>query len=446
MEILEIIGILLGVALIIAFVLKGVHIMIAAPVATFAVVLLNQMPIAQSLIGIEHNEFMGAFGNYIANFLPVFLLGAILAKFMEDSGATTSIAESIVAKIGTDKPYRAMVSLFVVSFILSYGGISIFVIMFALIPLARSLFKRLNMSWNLIQVPLWLGVSTVSLVILPGAPSIQNVIPTRFLGTTLVAAAIPSIIGALFTILFGLWYMKYNLKKSQARGEVYATYVKEEVETTVEQNVPPFLISITPLIGLIVLVLIGSNLGNEMLESNIIYIALLTAISLSVFLFRKHVTSVKTTFTNGAISCFVPIFATSSAVAFGAVITSAQGFTFFSELIASIPGTPLISLAVLTSFMSAVTGSASGALGIIGPTYAVGYVEMGLNPELIHRVASIASVITAQMPQSGVVLTFLALSKLNYKNGYKEGLITIAIGNLIALVTVIILGSLMMNG
>lgn len=444
MEILGVIAILLGVIAIIYFAVKGIHITVAAPLAALIVVVLNKMNVVTSILGSGKNDFMGSLGNYIINFFPIFLLGAILAKFMEESGATISIAEFILKKFGSKNPYRVLVAIFVVSLILTYGGISLFVVMFAVIPLARTLFKNLNIAWNLIQIPFWLGIATVTMTMLPGTPAIQNVIPIQYLGTSLVAAAIPSILGSIGCITFGLFYMKYTLNKSLKAGETYATYVVDVEETNAQQELPKFIPSILPLFTLIIIDILGSILGNEFVQQNIIYVAIIIAILLSVILFNKYLPNKISTLSIGAGGAMTPIFATASAVAFGSVVTSAPGFNVFANLITSIPGNPLISLTVLTASMSAITASSSGSLGIIMPNFAQYYLDTGLNPELIHRVAAIASNITALVPQSGVLLTFLALTKLNHKNGFKETFIVVSVSCLISVAIVITSGLILL--
>ncbi len=143
MSIIAPIGIIIGIIAIIYFSVKEIHITIAAPIATLIVVLLNKMDVVTSMLGADKNNYMGALGNYIMSYFAIFLLGSILAKFMEESGATVSIADFILNKFGSNHPYRVLVAIFIVSFILTYGGISLFVVMFAVIPLARTLFKNL---------------------------------------------------------------------------------------------------------------------------------------------------------------------------------------------------------------------------------------------------------------------------------------------------------------
>lgn len=436
-------GVILGIIAIVYLSIKEIHIVIAAPIATIIVLIANHMNLVDYILGTGKNNFMGALGNYIMSFFAIFLLGSILAKLMEESGATVSIAEFILKKMGTDKPYRVLLAIFIVSFTLTYGGISLFVVMFAIIPLARTLFKKLNIAWNLIQVPLWLGMATVTMTVLPGTPAIQNIIPIQYLNTSLTAAAIPSIAGAIGCIIFGLLYMKYVLNKSLKKGENYSTYATEEHTTVTEQKLPSFIASILPLIVLVLIAISGSIFGNEFVKKNIIYVALIIAIFLSVFLFRHFVPNKIQALQSGVNGSIGPIFATASAVAFGAVIMVTPGFNIFNQLILSIPGNPLISLTVLTSTMAGVTGSSSGALGIVMPNFAQYYLNAGLNPELIHRVAAVASNILTIVPQSGVLLTFLSLAKLTHKTGFKDTFIVVCVGSTIAEIIIITLGLLM---
>ncbi|MGT2844630.1 GntP family permease [Streptococcus hongkongensis] len=438
MEIIGSLGVLIGVFLIIYLSMKEISILVAAPLATATVIILNQMNPIVSLLGKEGNNYMGALATYILNYFAIFLLGSILAKLMEVSGATTAIADYILSKVGHDNPYRVLVAIFLISSLLTYGGISLFVVMFAVIPLARSLFQKMDLAWNLIQIPLWLGIATFTMTILPGTPAIQNVIPIQYLNTSLTAAAIPSLLASAVCIIFGLIYMYHCLQKSVAKGENYSTYVTETHKDTNFQNLPHFSTSIAPLLLLIAIALTGSLFGNELIKKNIIYVALLAAIILALILFNKVIPDKIQVINLGASSSVAPIFATASAVAFGALVMVAPGFKVFSDLIMNIPGNPLFSLTVLTASMSAITGSSSGALGIVMPNFAQYYLDSGADPELIHRVATIASNIFTIVPQSGVFLTFLALTGLNHKNAFKETFITVSVSTFLAEIVIIL--------
>lgn len=438
MEILGILGIVAAVITIIVMAVRGLHIVIAAPLATMIVILTNKMDIFSSLLGTEQSYMTGLAGFLINNF-AIFLLGSILAQYMEKSNATISIANSILKKVGLNNKYSVMVALSMIAAILTYGGISLYVVMFALVPLARPIFKQMDINWELFPIPLFFGMATFTMSMLPGAPSVQNAVPTTALGTTLTSAPILSIIATVVMIAFGLIYMKVELNKSIKKEETFYSYLDSDKiedmpdEVAVEEkNLPSLFLSLLPILSLITIILVFSHVPN------IILIALTVAIILSALLYRKYIPSQNEVLSTGAAGSVMPAFSTSSSVAFGSVLTSASGFAVIQNLIMSIPGNPIIGLAVASSLLAGITGSSSGALGIIMESFAPSYLEMGIDPELIHRVAVIASATLTAVPQSGVTITFNNLTGLSIKKGFKHQFIIINGGHLLALVAILI--------
>lgn len=173
-----------------------------------------------------------------------------------------------------------------------------------------------------------------------------------------------------------------------------------------------------------------------------IYIALIAGILLSMILFRKYLPNLLQTLSEGGMGSIAPLFATSLAVAFGGVVMNVPGFKSISEAILQIPGSPLISLTVLTALMSGITGSSSGALGIVLPQYAEHYLSLGLDPEIIHRVASVGSNILTLPPHGGALITFLTISGLTHKNGFKEGFIVLTGAAIVAQIIIISIASI----
>lgn len=371
---------------------------------------------------------------FVVNFFAIFILGSILAKYIDVSGAAQSIAEKVLEKTGTEKPFPVLVAIFFISALLTYGGISLFVVIFVLIPLAKPLFKQLNIAWNLVLIPVTLGFGSFTMTMLPGTPSIQNVVPTAYLGTSLTAAPLLGMIGTVVAIAFTLWYMNSMLKKSMAKGETFTDFDVSGSEGDVKKELPTVFISILPILLLIVIILVGSTFK----VGNILIIGLVVAIIVSAFVFNKYIPNQKALINEGASGSIMPVFLTSSAVAFGVIITLAPGFKFISDTILGIPGNPLISLSVASAVFGAITGSSSGALGIVMQAFGQSYLDMGINADVIHRVSAIASSVLTIMPHTGVVLTLFALTGLNHKNGFKYQFIGMTCVNLLALLAVIL--------
>lgn len=438
MEIVGIIGIVVAIIAIIVMAVKGLHIVIAAPLATLIVISTNRMDIFGSFIGPEQSYMAGLAGFLINNF-AIFLLGAILAQYMEKSNATISISNFILSKVGLNSKYAIMLALALIAAILTYGGISLFVVMFALVPLARPIFKKMDINWELFPIPLFFGMATFTMSMLPGAPSVQNAVPTTALGTTLTSAPILSIIATVVMIAFGLIYMKVELNKSLKKNETFYSYLGDDKQTDLpeeievdESNLPSIFLSLLPIVTLISIILIFSSVPN------IILIALTAAIVMSALLYNNYIPSQTTVLSNGAAGSVMPAFSTSSSVAFGSVLTSASGFAIIQNLIMSIPGNPVIGLSVAASLLAGITGSSSGALGIVMESFAPTYLEMGIDPQLIHRVAVIAAATLTAMPQSGVTITFNNLTGLSIRRGFKHQFIIINGGHLLALIAVLI--------
>jgi H+/gluconate symporter-like permease len=434
-------GIVLAIGLIIFLAMKGYSIVFIGPLAAVIVMLTNNMDLYTAAIS-GPTAYMAGLAKYITNYFAIFLLGSILAKYIEASGAATSIAKSIMKLTGTEKPYALLVAIFMISAVLTYGGISLFVVIFAIIPLARPIFKQMDMAWNLISIPVMLGVATFTMTMLPGTPSIQNVIPTTILGTTLTAAPVLGILGTIAALAFGLWYMKHELNKSIKKGENYSTYCLDAAEETAAADVktPNIIASILPLVLLIAIILAGSI----MKVPNIILIGLITANVVAAVAFNAFIKSHKIVINEGSQGSVFPIFFTAAAVGFGTVITSAPAFKVIADAILHMPGSPLISLSVATMVMAVITGSSSGTIAIILSAFGKAYMDMGISPDVIHRVTVVASSVLTAMPHSGVCLSFLALTKLNHKNAFKYFFLVITGSNAAALL-VILLGNIILG-
>ncbi len=435
MPTLQITGILIAIIFIIYGAMRGISILVLAPVCAIIVIVTNQMPLFDGLLG--GDSYMTGLADFVVNFFAVFALGAILAKYMEVSGAAQAIANRVLKITGTAKPYPVLVGLFLITALLTYGGISLFVAIFVLVPLARPLFKQLNLAWSLVPVPITMGFGTFTMTMLPGSPSIQNVVPTAYLGTSLTAAPILGILASLVAVAFSLWFIHFTMKKSIAKGITYADFEDTGSSEKLKENIPSFGAAVLPLVLLILIILAGSYFK----VPQIILIGLTAAIIVSALVFRKYIPGQIAVLNQGASGSVMPVLLTSSSVAFGVVITLAPGFKFISDFILGIPGDPLISLSIASTVFGGITGSSSGALGIVLQAFGDNYLAMGIHPDVIHKVSAIASSVLTVMPHSGVILTMFALTGLNHKNAFMSQFLGMTLANLLALIVVILAAS-----
>lgn len=430
------IGIIIAIALIVILAMKGFSIVFIAPVAAIVVIVTNGMDFFPSLIGNE-SSFMTGLSGFLISFFGVFLLGAILAQYIEKSGAAQAIAQKVLSITGTKKPFSVLVAILIISAILTFGGISLFVVLFVIIPLAKPLFKELNIAWNLVVIPIFIGIGTFTMTMLPGTPSIQNVVPTNYLGTTLMAAPLMGIVASLVAIIVGIVYMRYAMKKSIAAGDTFAPYEDAKEESlALKEKIPSFFLSILPILVLIIIIFAGS----AMKVDNIVLIGLGAGILAAAILFHPFIPSHKTALSLGANGSITPIFFTAATVAFGVVITMAPGFKLISDFILGIPGNPLISLTIASASLGAMTGSSSGGLGIAMEAFAQSYLDMGVNPDAMHRISAIASSVLTGLPHAGAILSLFALAGLNHKNSFKYAFISMTLPIFFALIVALIMG------
>jgi len=408
---LSTIGILLGLATLVILALRGWSIIIIAPIASVIVLLFS----GENLLAGLNNIYMKGFASFAMKFFLIFLLGTVFGKVMEDSGAAQKIADFILKFTGRQKALYVALAIVAVCGILGYGGVSVFVILFVVVPIARPLFKEVDLSWHLFPGIYFFGVATFVMSMLPGTPQIQNIIPVKYLGTTPTAAPLLGIIASVMVIAINVFVLDWLIKRSKGRGEGYEgsdplAMASPGLYARTEKILPNIWLAFVPSAVLLILL--------NLVKADITW-ALLGGIAAGLIVFYNYLPNKLNTLTIGATNSALPLINTCADVGFGTVVGAVVGFKLISSALVAIPGTPLISLSVATQIMCGVTGSASGGLGIAMEIFAKQYLAMGLNPELIHRVASLASAGLDVMPHNGAVITALAVVGLTHREAYK---------------------------
>ena len=462
-------AIVITLLLLMFFAYRGYSVLILAPImATLAVLLSGDF---LSTIPAYTDVFMGALSGFLLKFFPIFLLGALFGRLMADSGAATAIAKTVVEKLGASK---AILAVILVCAILTYGGVSLFVVAFAIYPIAKDLFKAADIPKRLIPAAIALGSFTFTMTALPGTPAIQNAIPIPYYNTNVFAAPILGIIGGTIMFICGWLWLQSRARKANAAGEGYGQHDEEDVggvgaakkETEVlNTHHTSFTIAMIPLvlvIGLNALLTYAvfpsvdfSGLQAQFPVLNIagslglwsIIISLVVACAVLILLRIGHWNNLQKTINRGTYDSMLPIFNTASEVGYGAVIASLAGFLIIRDSILNLtPDNPLISEAVAMTTLAGITGSSSGGLSIALSTLGEDYLRMavaaGIDPELMHRVAVMAAGGLDTLPHSGAVITLLAICGLTHKQSYLNVAMVTMVIPLIAVVAVIILGTI----
>jgi len=475
------IGILLGLGTLVWLSFRGWSVLVLAPAAALIAALSAREPLLASWT----MTFMGSAAGFILQFFPLFLLGAVFGKLMDDSGSVTAIARFMTEKLG---PRRAILAVVLAGALVTYGGVSLFVAFFVLAPMAQALFRTAAIPNRLMPAAIALGTSTFTMSALPGTPAIQNAIPMPFFGTTPFAAPGLGIIASAIMLAFGLWWLSRAERSARRAGEGFGGAVAP-FDAPVEG--PPFreratvasgfdpaelshghhgeaspstLVAALPLLVVIAVNLLVSLVVLPRLDLSFLHgerwggasassvsglwsvlVALILAIATLVLLNRKRLTELRRTVDAGATASVLPVMSVASLVGFGAVVAAMPAFAMVRDWVLSIGGGPLVSLALATNILSALTGSASGGLTIaldaLGGTYMQLAAETGIAPALMHRVAVIGAGTLDSLPHNGAVVTLLAVCGSTHKDSYFDIVMVGVVGAMLGLVAVIVLGS-----
>ena len=213
-DLIGLVGILVAIGLIIFLAYRGFSLLLAAPFAALVAAAFSGEP----LLAHWTQTLMAGAGRFIVQFFPLFLLGAVFGKLMDDSGSALAIARAITERMGAA---RAVMAVVLACAILTYGGVSLFVVSFALYPVADALFRQASVPHRLIPPAIALGSFSFTMTALPGTPAIQNAIPIPYFGTTIFAAPGLGVIAAAVTVCFGLWWLRRVETLARNAGEGY---------------------------------------------------------------------------------------------------------------------------------------------------------------------------------------------------------------------------------
>jgi H+/gluconate symporter-like permease len=475
-------GILVALGVLIWLAYRGWSVLVLAPAAALVAAAFSQEP----LLAHWTQTFMGSAAQFVMQFFPIFLLGAMFGKLMEDSGSVEAIARFMTEKLG---PQRATLAVVLAGALVTYGGVSLFVAFFVLAPMALAMFKAAGIPRRLMPAAIFLGTSTFTMSALPGTPAIQNAIPMPFFGTTPFAAPGLGFIAAAIMLGFGLWWLARSERAAREAGEGFGAdtggspaaaaddeFVREKA--TVAQSfdpaeishgklsklAPPIALAALPLIVVIAVNLLMSFWVLPRLDASFlaeerwgktsltavggvwaVIVALAAAIAVLVAVNRQRLPSLRQSIDAGANASVLPAFSVASLVGFGAVVAALPAFAMVRDWVLSIGGGPLVSLAVATNILAALTGSASGGLTIaldaLGATYMRIAAEAGIDPAVMHRVAVVGAGTLDSLPHNGAVVTLLAVCGSSHRESYLDIVMVAIVGGLLALAAVVILGS-----
>jgi len=454
---LGVIGIILSLGLLMYLAYRGISVLILAPILALFAGLFVGAPMMATYTEV----FMPNLAGYLKTYFPVFLLGAIFGKVMEDSGSAKAIAHAIASKLGK---HNAILAVVLSCGVLTYGGVSLFVVAFAVYPIAAHLFKEAGTPKRLIPGAIALGSFTFTMTALPGTPQIQNAIPMPFFGTTAWAAPILGVISGLLMFVLGTWWLQARAKKANSNGETYGDHPQENIKAFDDSNLPNVWVALSPIVIVLVLnfiivnyIFVADNPVYEYLQKYkttigavrglwSLIVALVIAIIFVIVVDWKRFKDVRGSVNSGVFGSMLPILNTASEVGYGNVIKTLSAFAIIQAFMLGISNNPLIAAAISTNVLAGITGSASGGMSIALGAMGAQFLQMAnaahINPQVLHRVVAIACGGLDSLPHNGAVITLLGITQLTHKQSYADiGMVSVVIP-IIALIVAIILGTM----
>lgn len=434
---LGIVGIFVSLGLLIYLAQRGWNVIFIAPVCAAVALLFNlgDLPFYASYTQI----FMPALGSYFATYFPLFLLGAVFGKLMDVSGSARAIAHRIVGWVGAE---RAILAVVLACALLTYGGVSLFVVAFSVYPIAASLFREAAIPKRLIPAAIGLGSFTFTMVALPGTPAIQNAIPIPFFKTTIYAAPGMGLIASAYMLAAGMLWLAHRTRTARRAGEGYGDH-NESFDAVDGGNLPSFALALTPILLVVALNFLLSKYVipafdhgylatpkfksvdlKKVLAIWAIIGAMASAIVFIAVANRSRIASLSEAINAGTLGSLLPMANTASEVGYGAVIATLAAFAVVREGLRSLASDPVVSLWLVVTVLAAMTGSASGgmslALGAMGEYYARAAEAAQIDPDIMHRIASMGSAAMDILPHNGAVITLLAICGLTHRQSYVD--------------------------
>ena len=437
MTIISFLGLFAAIAVLILLIYKGMHSLMVAIISCLILILTSGLDVWGTYVSGTDGSFAASMMGFMQSFILMFALGAVLGEFLSKSGFAFSIALKLSDLFGTK---HAVLIVVISTMILAYGGVSMFVIVFAVYPIAAVVFKQANITKNLLPGCICLGAGTFVMTALPGSPTSINVVATQYLGTTIWAAPVLGVLLAILMFLLGTLYLLNEEKKYKKKGEHFEAGPNEYIEDITDEtrkSAPNFFVSLLPVIIIFVF-----NIAGTQLNLNATYAVCLGMAASIVYIWitaHKRIKSVFECLNKGTTNSIGAIINTSAIIGFGGVVKLTPAFSIITDFALNLPFAPIISATLATGILAGITTSSTGGLTMFLELLGADFIAKGVNPEVLHRLCAIASGTLDSLPHSGPNLTLCMVIGVTMKNAYKHmGVITCVIPTIAVIVGVIL--------
>lgn len=415
---LGIIGLLASIIFLIVFAYKGMNALPLALISTLIVIVTNGMSVWDSL-----TIYMGGYAGFLQSYFLIFVAAGLYAKLMDITGSAIAIGYKFIDWFGTKMAIPVVI---IITCVLSYGGVNAFVIIFAMAPIVYTLFKSADYARRLIPGVIGVGACTLTMTSLPGTPTIQNIIPTEYLGTTMTAAPVLSIIASALLLVLGTVYMQYKGKKCKLAGEHFSfpAGTDQSMYNLERENLPKAWAAFLPMIVIIVMIIGLQNIITN--SSALTVLSMVIASGILVALNFKKVIEAGTfkVLNEGLGSAITAIASPCAIVGFGTLVKATPAFEHIVNAVLNMQLNPYFTAIFGTAIISGITGSASGGLTLTLQALSETLLSAGVNPDILHRLMSLASGSLDSLPHSSALFLMMSYNGLTHKEAYGSVFVT----------------------
>jgi H+/gluconate symporter-like permease len=381
-------------------------------------------------------DYGDGFKYFAGTYFLLFILGSLFGKVMSDTGSASAISYKLIDWLGTK---RVILIILLATAILTYGGVSLFVVVFTVYPIGLVLFQKAEIPKRILCAAVVAGAGTFTMTALPGTPQIQNIIPAQILGTTPMAAPVIGITASLLMFFLCLLYLNREAKIAAEKGEPFTGGPNGKASALPSADLsglPDWKIAFLPLI-LVIAIIVALKGKMDPLAS--VAVAMTVATLVCYLLNMPKIKNPVQTLTEGLSMGVMPLINTAAIVGFGFVVQKVPAFQSFVKFALGLKFDPLISAVFATNIVAGITGSSSGGLSIFLKTMGPEYLKLGVNPEILHRISAIASGGLDTLPHCGGIITILMVMGLTHKEAYKGIFVTSVLIPIIAVIVGVIM-------
>lgn len=429
---ISVIGLLLAAVIFVIIVWKGVDVFTSTILVSFIIILTSRLD-WWSALGFYAKGYVG----FVEGNLFVLVIGAVFGELMGESGCAETIANVITEKLGAK---RVIFSITFLSTVFVYVGVSGFVVLFVLAPIAAIMMKQAGYPYRMIPGIIFIGATCSAM--LPYAINITNIMPAQYLGTSMGSAPILGWVAFIVSICIGYFYMVYAAKKAAIKEGTAIDESKPVKIVPTRDDLPKFGIALIPLVLSVALVLGLSNLTQ--MDTNAIVVLSLFIGSLSIAVFCwKQLKGVRKILDKGVNNGISATMMAAAILGFSGVLQSCPGFQSVIDFAMNLDLNAYVTEFIGLNILAGILGSGTSAIAMFFEHLSDSLLAQGAHAGVLHRLAPACATGMNTLPNAGGMVAQLRWMNLSLAESYWYVFVTSVlapmIGSLCAVIVAMIL-------